>query len=83
MGRTFLCLLADHSLCQKVGKRLSDLYITKVIHHPCVESCVEQMKDCMLYPSDILVNRHPVIHPLFIKRPSVIIRTGISKKVPG
>ena len=41
------------------------------------------MHDGMFDPADILVNRHPVIHPLTVERSIQKIRAAVTKEIPG
>jgi hypothetical protein len=80
---TFQRLLADHALGQEIGKGLAHLEIPKISHYPCVKAGVEEMKNGMLNPADILVHGHPVVHSLRIHRALIKIGTGIAIKIPG
>jgi hypothetical protein len=80
---TFLCLLAHHPLGQEIGKGLAHVEIPKISQHAGIKAGIEEMKDGMLYPANILVHRHPVIHSLRIHGALIIIWTCIAVKIPG
>ncbi len=57
----------DHALGQQAGKRLVHPGMPQIPEHLGEKAGVEKVQDRMLDAADILVHRHPVVHPLPIE----------------
>ena len=77
-------LFADHPLGEEIREGFIDAQRAEVAEHLGVESGVEEVKDRMFDPADILVDGHPVIHLLPVEpRLGVVMRRTETVEVPG
>ena len=74
-------VVQHHALREQVLERLGNLHQTQILHHARPEARVQQVQNRVLDAADVLIDRHPVVHPLIDHR-LVVARTGETHEVP-
>ena len=85
LGLTHLdtILSCNHSLIEQFLERLIEVDSSDITEELCIESGVQKMKHCMLYTTDIHVNRQIFVGALSRYQFSVILVVHITQEIPG
>jgi hypothetical protein len=81
--RALIDLLTHHPLREKICERLLNAYIFHLFQNACEKPGIEKVEDRMFNSSDILINGHPVIHPVLVQGTLVIVRGCKPVEIPG